>query len=175
MTIDPVAQKPPGQPVWKPILGVIGSIAGFAAGAYAGVNLLVPAIVGSIAAFLLRKTGPAKDWLMITAAAVQIGHAVWILLGSAFIAAGPGFYVEVIFYAVFVAILIWRQAKWTMIVLICYQAFGLVVNSIAFINAPIGSFPSRALGMHLALRGTAVICMALLLRRKPRESFVEAF
>ena len=175
MTADANPPSTPKQTAFVRIIRYGGSLVGVAGGLYSGLNFLIPAICGGAIAFLLRKTGIVKSNLAIGAAALQGGHVVWMLLGAFFAQQGIGFIAEVALYFVMVVLLIWREAKWVIILLMAYQVFGLIVNGISFVTVPIGSVASRALVVHLMLRLGAFICMALLLREKPRESFVDAF
>jgi hypothetical protein len=167
---DPRLNKPWA---WKTTANLAGAAIGIVGGVYAGFDLLIPGVAGGIAFWILRKTAWIKDRSLLAASAIQAGHAFWMLVGLLAVEAGPINYVEIIGYAVAVALLIWRQEKWLVIVLIAYQGFCVVINILNLLDVP--EILRHALVAHLLLRAGAIFYMLSYLLRKPQENLVEVF
>jgi hypothetical protein len=163
--------KSPGR--WA--LEIAGYILGVACFAYAGAHVVAPVISGAITFWAVKKTGIIKDRLLPFIVALQAGHIVWMWLGAATAGANSPFVIETAVYTALLVLLVWQQAKWAAVLLMTYQALGLVVNLANEFQAPFDSVPSRALVVHILIRGGAFIAMVQFLRQKPKEDLVEVF
>ncbi len=165
----------PAKSAGRRILELAGSAAGIAAGAYAGLNVVVPAIAGGVSLWLMKKTGFVKSKNLTAAIAFQAAHVTWMWVGAMVVAQGIGFFVEVGAYTLLLLVLVWRQAKWIAILLMAYQVVGLIINCLQIVEAPFASVESHALALHLMLRAGAFVAMVQFLREKPKEDFAAVF
>jgi hypothetical protein len=156
-------------------LAFVVSAMGIAAGAYAGANVVTPGISGGIVFWLLKRLNVVKRALVGAIVALQAGHVIWQWLAAAFEPVGFEYVAEVAAYTLVLLLFIWKPAKWPVVILMAYQAFGLLINGIQFIQAPFDSAVSHALAAHLTIRICAFVLMVQFLREKPKENFVEAF
>ena len=166
------------------VLEVAGSVVGIVLGVFSGINMLVPGIATGVVFFILSKTGWIKSKSLQFAAILQAGQAIWMLVGLIFIfTASSAFHyaldftsvLEIIGYSSAVVLLVWRQAKWIVILLLAYHVFCLVVYAVEVLNGAIDHAAARALAIHILLRILAIVCMVQFLREKPKEDLVSAF
>ena len=139
---------------------------------------------GCIAFWILRKTGWVKSKSLAVAASVQAGQAIWMLVGLVAVLAAPSrssisintaICVEIIAYAAAVGVLVWRQEKWIVIVLLAYHALCTILNVLNLAGLVPAVVGPHSIVAHLLLRTAAVIFLTQFLREKPKENFVEVF
>lgn len=96
---------------------------------------------------------------MLGAVALQGGHTLWIVVG--FLAMGMFDLraADVMLMGALVAWLAVRPGTVPVVVLTLLQAFGFVVNLVAFSGAPVGSLEHKSLLVHILLRGAGVLLM----------------
>jgi hypothetical protein len=153
----------------------VASAIGIGAGGYAGANVVAPGISGGIVFWLLKRMNVVKTPLVGAIVAVQAGHIIWQWLGAAFERVGFAYVAEVAAYTLVLLLFVWKQTKWPLVLLMAYQAFGVLINGVQLIQAPFDSATSHALTAHLVIRVCAFFLMVQFLREKPKENLVEVF
>jgi hypothetical protein len=149
-------------------LSIAASVGGVALGAYAALDLVLPALFAGVAWFVLHKMGPTAKKPVVPAVAWQLGQFGWFVVGLAFVPAGlmqvgP----DVVILG---GLLIWlyislgRIAAWS---LIAYQGLSSLLNIWLFLHAPIESSQAKALAVHIVWRVTAICLLVLFIRRQP--------
>jgi hypothetical protein len=152
-------------------LSIAASVGGVALGAYAAVDLIVPALFAAVAWFGLHKMAPIAKKPVIAPVAWQLGQLAWFVIGVAFaptgrLQVGPDI-------AILGGLLIWlyvsqhRYAAWGLIV---YQGLASLLNIWMFMHAPIESAQAKALAVHIVWRVTAVCLLVLFVRREPEPA-----
>ena len=138
---------------------------GYATGQYAGLALLIPAVLALLVGWGLSTIVPVRNKPMVPASTIQVGHGFWMLLGLFLIAQLNLNLIDVFLLGVAAVWLVLAVclAFWPSIVLVsmlvCYQAVMLAVNGLAFVAATRNTIEHKALLVHLLLRTTAIALM----------------
>jgi hypothetical protein len=141
------------------IVGGIGAVVGVVVGQYAGAMLLFPGGFALLAGWVFSKTVPEENKPMVPASAVQAGQGLWMLLSMVLLSQFDLIVVDFVILAVGAIWLAFRPSAVLVAALICYQAFGMALNGMAFAQAAPRSVVHRALLVHLVLRATAIVLM----------------
>jgi hypothetical protein len=138
---------------------IVAILVGLAAGVYSGIHLLIPLVLTGLVWGVARRLLPDRPTDFVTAAAVQVGHLLWIVVGLVVIGALT---VDLVDIAILLAGSVWLLAKpglAPVVVLTVYQAVALLINVGAFLAMPIGHNLHRALLIHIIWRILALIFM----------------
>jgi hypothetical protein len=135
---------------------------------YAGMNLIVPAVLAGAIGLLLWRMG-VRDMPRLWAAAVAGGHALWMLtalfvidMSGAAIAGVAGLAVLVLLFV------LWPHSA-SAVLLLIDEAVMLTLNVLDLATVPFMSPESRALLLHGALRVAAIVPLLFLLLRRRRR------
>jgi hypothetical protein len=172
---DRAGPKP--APVASRMLQIPAWIAGAAFGAYAGPQMLIPAIASGILWWLLKRFLPEREKSFNAAVAIQGGHAIWswagfyYLISHGMLAASTAAFEGLLYLA---ALLLFAFVRSKVIVglMMAYQAVYLMLNVAWLSMVAVGSFSSKALAAHVALRLLALFAMAILLWKTRRSVLV---
>ena len=137
---------------------VVAIVVGLAAGVYSGIHLLIPLVLTGLAWGAARLL-PDRPTDFVLAAAVQVGHLLWITVGLVVIGALT---VDLVDIAILLAGSVWlfaRPGLAPVVVLTVYQAVALLINVGAFLAMPIGHNLHRALLIHIIWRILALVFM----------------
>jgi len=146
------------------IFEALATAIGAAVGGYGGWNLVVP-FVGIVAAFILfGKLRPSASVNLKSAVSIQVGQAVWLLVGAILLQALPAAALELVGFAVAIFYLALRPGIVPISILCVYQVGMSVLNTVRLLAAEEGSMVSKALVVHLFLRAGAIAFMVLLAR-----------
>ena len=142
----------------KPV-AIVATVIGVAVGAYSGTHLLIPLALTGLVWWAGRKLFPGRSPDYVAAAAVQLGHLLWITVGLIVIGALTVDLVDIAILLIGVVWLLLRPGLAPVIVLTIYQALALLINLFAFLSFPIGHNLHRALLVHIIWRGLALSLM----------------
>jgi hypothetical protein len=137
---------------------IVAIVVGLAAGVYSGIHLLIPLVLTGLAWGVARLL-PDRPTDFVVAAAVQVGHLLWITVGLVVIGALT---VDLVDIAILLAGSAWLLAKPGLapaVVLTVYQAVALLINVGALLAMPIGHNLHRALLIHIIWRILALVFM----------------
>lgn len=134
-------------------------LVGIAVGVYSGMHLLIPLVLTGLAWWVVRTLRPDLSPDYVAAAAVQVGHLLWIAVGLVVIGALTVDLVDIAILLGGVAWLLVRPGLAPVIVLTIYHGLALLINLFAFLNFPIGHNLHRALLVHILWRGLALLLM----------------
>lgn len=138
---------------------IVAIVVGLAAALYSGIHLLIPLVLTGLVWGATRRLLPDRPTDFVTAAAVQVGHLLWITVGLVVIGALT---VDLVDIAILLAGSVWLLAKpglAPVVVLTVYQAVALLINVGAFLAMPLGHNLHRALLIHIIWRILALIFM----------------
>jgi hypothetical protein len=138
---------------------ILATLVGVAVGMYSGIHLLIPLVLTGVVWWGARRLLPDRSSDVLVAAAVQIGHLLWITVGLVVIGALT---VDLADIAILLAGSVWLLAKpglAPVIVMTIYQALALLINLGAFLAMPIGHNLHRALLIHIIWRILALVFM----------------
>ena len=138
---------------------VVAILVGLAAGVYSGIHLFIPLVLTGLVWGVARRLLPDRPTDYVAAAAVQVGHLLWIVVGLVVIGALT---VDLVDIAILLAGSVWLLAKpglAPVVVLTVYQAVALLINVGAFLAMPLGHNLHRALLIHIIWRILALIFM----------------
>jgi hypothetical protein len=163
--------------------GVVGIFA-WAVGNYTGFFLLLPVGLAAVAGFLLSVLAPKNNKPIVPASAIQVGQALWILMGllatrsvnSLLIRVFVNFdlrLIEPIVFLVFALVLAFEPSIWIVASLAVYQLPSLVINAIAFVDATPNTNEHKALLVHIVFRAAAVGMMIFGLFKLHKDSTAE--
>ena len=143
------------------LLQIVGWIGGFALGKYSGINLIIPALTTGGVWWSAKRILGAEKQLIVPALSVNAGHFLWLGLGLVltgdFSVAG-----DLLVYAIGLFWLVKKPRPGPLYLLGAYQAISLVVNSVAFIDAAVGSAAHKALLIHVVWRIWALFLLTKL-------------
>jgi WD40 repeat protein len=168
------AKKPP---VAAQIVGVIGAIAGAALGRVVGIPMLIAVVLAALVGTPLYFLTTGARRRMVFAGALQAGHALWMLLGAALIAAGnapgivlnPLLVVEGIFYLGGAILVVFLPYLPVIILMTVYQVAGLTMNAMNLAHGGLPPEFRNALFLHMFLRALAIAMMFLAYFEKPKD------
>ena len=151
------------------IASVAAAIGGWAAGMYAGFNLLPPLVATTVVWLAGRKLFSASKQIMLPAFCVQAGHLVWFVLMMAMSRqlASPNL-IDVVWLAIGLAWLALRPGKAALCVLAVYQLLALPYNVLQFTQADFGTPANKVLLVHIIWRCLALFYMARMFYRMGR-------
>jgi hypothetical protein len=138
---------------------IVAIVVGIAAGVYSGIHLLIPLVLTGLVWWVTRRLIADRPTDFVAAAAVQVGHLLWIVVGLVVIGLLT---VDLVDIAILLAGSIWLLAKpglAPVVVLTVYQAVALLINLGAFLAMPLGHNLHRALLIHIIWRILALIFM----------------
>lgn len=136
--------------------GVIASLLGGVVGMYAGVHVLVPAIGAAVTWLLGSKVLRPVQPAYLPAICTQVGHALWLLIGSAIIGSWDATIGDLVIMSVGLIWLWLRPSIWPLAILCMYQIGCLGANSHLIWQQQVGSVAHKALVVHIALRVLAL-------------------
>jgi len=157
---------------YGPVTWVAGII-GMLAGRYAGINLLIPLAGAAIAFYALKRFAPAQKAIWFGAISVQVGHAIWFIVGIAI----SGQVNTIMDPAILLVGVLWLLAKpgaAPVVVLSVFQLAALAYNSHMFLGTEFGTNPNKALFVHIIFRAMALGLMAFALYKASKAPSVEA-
>lgn len=149
------------------------AIGGWAAGMYAGFNLLPPLVATTVVWLVGRKLLDASKQAILPAFCVQAGHLVWfvviMLMGRQLASLEL---VDVAWLAIGLTWLWLRPGKAALCVLAVYQLLALPYDVVQFSQAEFGTAANKVLLVHIIWRCLALFYMARMFYRmgKPDES-----
>lgn len=157
---------------------------GWGVGQYTGFFLLLPLGLAAVAGFLLSVLVPKKNKPILPASAIQVGQALWILMGmlatrsvnSLLIRVFVNFdlrLIEPVVFLVFALVLAFEPSIWIVASLAVYQLPSLVINAIAFADATPNTTEHKALLVHIVFRAAAVGMMIFGLFKLHKDSIAE--
>jgi hypothetical protein len=138
---------------------IVAAVVGVVAGLYSGIHLLIPLVLTGLVWWAMRRLFPDRSADFVTAAAVQVGHLLWIAIGLVVIGALT---VDLVDIAVLLGGAVWLLARPglpAVVVLTIYHALALLINLVAFLNFPIGHNLHQALLIHMVWRVLALVFM----------------
>lgn len=153
---------------------IVAAVIAIAAGAYSGVHLLIPLVLTGLVWWAARTLLPDRPADFVAAAAVQVGHLLWIAIGLVVIGALT---VDLVDIAILLAGAVWlvtKPGRAAVIGLTVYQGAGLLINLAAFLAIPIGENLHRALLVHMIWRVLALLFMWRGRRRAAGEAELAA-
>lgn len=159
-------------------LGIVGGVVGVVFGKYCGVTLFVPAVAGGLSAWVLSKTLSAERKPLLAAAAVQIGHIAWMLIGFLLAAnVGPAMDsdlqviggIEIVLYSLAVAWLLASPSWFPAGILILYQVVVLGMNIATIQDFARDSIEHKAVVTTIGLRIFAIGCLITGMRAVSRS------
>lgn len=137
----------------------MGAGVAIALGAYSGLHLFLPLAATALAWWAGAKLLPESRRPVLPAAAVQVGHLLWLAFGQM---VGRGLdrgVIDLVILAIGVVWLVARAGLAPILLLTLYQAWALVTNGGVFIGAEAGTLAHRALLIHLVWRLLALALM----------------
>lgn len=156
---EPIQQNKNG--LGAKALAIAGWIGGAAVGKYSGISLLIPALATGGIWWSAKRILRAEKQPIVPALSVNTGHFLWLLLGFV-ITGDPNITGDLFVYAIGLLWLIKKPLTGPLYLLGGYQAFSLVVNSVAFIDAAVGSAAHKALLVHIVWRVWALVLIVKL-------------
>lgn len=157
---------------YGPVMWAAGII-GMLAGRYAGINLLIPLAGAAIAFYVLKRLVPAQKAIWFGAISVQVGHAIWFIVGIAI----TGQFNTILDPTILLLGVLWLFAKpgtAPVIVLSVFQLAALAYNSHVFLGTEFGTNPNKALFVHIIFRAMALGLMAFALYKSRKAPSVQA-
>ena len=166
------------------IVAGIASVFGWSVGQYTGFFLLIPVGLAAVAGLLLSVLVRKKNKPMVPASAIQLGHAIWMMMGTfagftynflllqIFDKLNPQF-IEPIAFLFFGLLLAFRPTIWLVAPLAMYQLPSLVINGIAFAHTMPNTNNHKALLVHVVLRAVAMGLMIFGLVKLHKNSAAE--
>ncbi len=145
--------------------GLAGALIGAAIAQYFGLHLLIPVGAAVVVWAIASRASPGRSRPFLAAIAVQGGHVIWFLVGL-FAPGGlpASLWIEV---GLMTGSLIWlfvRPGFGPVVLLTLWQAFALLVNVQAFVEAVVGTSAHAALLAHVILRVMAIGLMIIGMR-----------
>jgi hypothetical protein len=140
---------------WTIVAGVVGVTAGI----YAQTHLLIPLVPTALLWWAGRRLLPERPADFIGAAAVQLGHMVWIGVGLIVIGRLTVDLADIAILLVGSLWLLIRPGLAPVVTLTVYQGAALLLNLAAFLAMPVGHNLHRALLVHLIWRVLALVLM----------------
>jgi hypothetical protein len=134
-------------------------VVGLAAGIYAGTHLLIPLVPTALLWWVGRRLLPDRPADFVGAAAVQLGHMLWIGVGLIVIGRLTVDLADIAILLVGSLWLLIRPGLAPVVTLTVYQGAALLLNLAAFLAMPVGHNLHRALLIHLIWRVLALILM----------------
>ena len=138
---------------------IVAVIVGVVAGLYSGVHLLIPLVLTGLVWLALRRLLPTRPADFVVAAAVQVGHLLWIAVGLVVIGAVTVDLADIVILLGGAAWLLARPGLPAVVVLTIYHALALLINLAAFLSFPIGHNLHQALLIHIVWRVLALVFM----------------
>lgn len=172
LVVPPTTKEKAKSSEWS-VTNIAASIGGILLGRYVGVNFLIPSAALAFLWWLFNRTVPGPAHAFVPAAAIQGGHAVWIVVGL--LAVGGTYdFLDVLLISGGLVWLIASPGIGPVIFLVAYQVAVLFYNLHLLADADVGSFVHRALVMHMALRVAAITYLVIGYRtlRHPRTQDV---
>lgn len=145
------------------------SILGLLAGRYGGMYLLIP-LAGAAAAFYgLKKLAPESKAHWSGAISIQVGHAIWFIVGLVAVGRLDGNALDPIVLLLGVCWLFAKPGVAPVLLLSVVQIGALAYNLHLFLDAGLGTNTNKALFVHIVFRALALGLMAFALykSRKP--------
>lgn len=145
-------------------------IGAVALGRLMGINVVVPAISGILAYYLIKKSDHIISIQFKYPLSYLIGHTSWMIFGFVYLTTQspsliPDFFlIDVAISIAFILLLIMVTKKWVYISLYLYEIISLLINIEALTYATSGQ--ARALLTHIILRIAIVVTLFLALRKK---------
>lgn len=138
---------------------IVAVVVAVVAGLYAGVHLLIPLVLTGVVWWATRRLFPTRPADFVAAAAVQIGHLLWIAIGLVVIGALTVDLLDIAILLGGSAWLLARPGLPAVVVLTIYHALALLINLVAFLSFPIGHNLHKALLIHILWRVLALLFM----------------
>jgi hypothetical protein len=138
---------------------LVATAVGIAAGIYAGTHLLIPLVPTALLWWAGRRLLPDRPADFVGAAAVQLGHMLWIGVGLIVIGRLTVDLADIAILLVGSLWLLVRPGLAPVVTLTVYQGAALLLNLAAFLAMPVGHNLHRALLIHLIWRVLALILM----------------
>jgi len=157
---------------YGPVMWAAGII-GMLAGRYAGINLLIPLAGAAIAFYALKRLAPAQKAIWFGAISVQVGHAVWFIVGIAI----TGQFNTILDPIILLLGALWLVVKpgaAPVIVLSLFQLAAIAYNLHLFLGTEFGTNPNKALFVHIIFRAMALGFMAFALYKSRKAPIVQA-
>lgn len=151
----------------KKIVIWIGAVA---LGRLMGINVLVPAISGFVAYYLIKKSDHKISIKFIYPLSYLIAHTSWMIVGFVILTLQspsqvPDFFLlDIAISVTLILLLIMVVKKWVYITLYLYEIIGLLVNIEALSYAT--TIQAKALLTHMVLRVAILATLYLTLRTK---------
>jgi hypothetical protein len=139
------------------------SIIGVLAGRYAGINLLIPLAGAAIAFYALKSVAPAKKAIWFSAISVQVGHAIWFIVGLAITDQMSAIIWDPIILLLGVSWLFAKPGVAPVVALSVFQLAALAYNSFVFLGTEFDTNANKALFVHIVFRALALGLMAFAL------------
>lgn len=161
-----------GKAKYGPVMWAAGII-GMLAGRYAGINLLIPLAGAAIAFYGLKRLAPAQKSIWFGAISVQVGHAIWFIVGIAI----TGQFNTVLDPILLLLGVLWLLAKpgtAPVVVLSLFQLAALTYNAHLFLGTEFGTDPNKALFVHIIFRAMAIGLMVFALYKSRRGPSLQA-
>lgn len=161
-----------GKAKYGPVMWAAGII-GMLAGRYAGINLLIPLAGAAIAFYGLKRLAPAQKSIWFGAMSVQVGHALWFIIGIAI----TGRFNTILDPILLLLGVLWLLAKpgnAPVVVLSLFQLAALTYNVHLFLGTEFGTNPNKALFVHIIFRAMAIGLMAFALYKSRKGPGLQA-
>lgn len=156
---EPIQEKKDG--LGAKALAIASWIGGAAVGKYSSMSLLIPALATGGIWWSTKRILGAEKQLIVPVLSVNAGHFLWLLLGCV-LTKDLSLSGDLVIYAIGLFWLVKKPLAGPLYLLGAYQAFSLVVNSVAFIDAAVGSAAHKALLVHVVWRVWALFLIVKL-------------
>ena len=141
------------------MLRLVGAAVAIALGAYSGLHLFLPLAATVLAWWAGTKALPESRRAVLPAAAVQVGHLLWLTFGQVVRGGFDAGVIDLVILALGVGWLVARPGLAPTLLLTLYQAWALVTNGTALVAAAPGTLAHRALLVHVIWRLLALVLM----------------
>ena len=140
-------------------LGLLAAAVAVALGAYSGLHLLLPLAATALAWWAGAKLLPESRRAVLPAAAVQVGHLLWLTFGQVVRGGLDAGVIDLLTLTVGVVWLVARPGLAPTLALTLYQSWALVTNGALLVRVDIGTLAHRALLIHVIWRVLALVLL----------------
>jgi len=145
------------------------TIVGLLAGSYGGINLLIPLAGTAITFFVLKKLVTPQKAIWFWAISVQVGHALWFIVGLAYLGKLDANILDPVILLLGVLWLFVKPGIAPVLVLSVIQLTALSYNVYVFSGTDFGSNANKALFVHITFRALALSLMGFALYKSRKH------
>jgi hypothetical protein len=132
------------------------TIVGLLIGRYAGINLLIPLVGAVVTFYALKKMVQPKRAAWFPAISIQVGHAIWFIVGLAILGQFNANALDPAFLLLGSLWLLLKPGTLPVIVLSVLQLAAVSYNVYVFSGTAFGTNANEALSVHIIFRALAV-------------------